>query len=506
VSRKKLTVKFIDSRKKAPSGERHDYADAIVPGLALRVTDRGHRSFVLVARYPLNPKNPTRRALGDYGELTLEQARQKARDWLQLIGRGIDPRTEEERQRAALQRRQANSFAVVAHDFLERHATGLAKERDCRTTIEREFVRRWGARPVTEITMPEVAAAVRAIVARGSPYQAHNALGYVRRLFSWARATGEYGIEASPVDQIRPTELIGKKVARNRVLADEELSWVWSAAGKLGYPYNAVFKLLILLGQREREVADMAWPEIDFGKMLWMIPAARMKGDAVHLVPLPPLAVELLGSLPRPADDARKGDFVFSTSNGEAPVNSFSKVKDRIDILVARNFEPSAVAQPLKMSVKGQRVEIVATDHAPFSQRDVGRVLGLRHAGHWSYTRITDVSSAKQVKARLLIPFKANESVDAYLLAMQPWVVHDLRRTMRTHLSALPVQDLVRELVIAHARAGMHKIYDQFAYLDEKREALQLWEKRLRGILAPPTPAEVANIAEAHAKRSHRSA
>lgn len=60
-----LTYRFIKSTKKAELGERDDYADAIVPGLVLRVTDRGHKSFVLRTRYPLQPKNPTRRALGD---------------------------------------------------------------------------------------------------------------------------------------------------------------------------------------------------------------------------------------------------------------------------------------------------------------------------------------------------------------------------------------------------------------------------------------------------------
>ena len=44
---------------------------------------------------------------------------------------------------------------------------------------------------------------------------------------------------------------------------------------------------------------------------------------------------------------------------------------------------------------------------------------------------------------------------------------------MRTHLSALPVQDLVRELVIAHAKPGLHRVYDQHAYLNEKREAVR---------------------------------
>ena len=96
-----LTDRFIASPKRAPAQGRTDYPDALVPGLALRVTSAGHRSFVLVARYPLKPKNPTRRALGDYGEITLDQAREKARGWLALIRKGVDPKVDEARQRAA---------------------------------------------------------------------------------------------------------------------------------------------------------------------------------------------------------------------------------------------------------------------------------------------------------------------------------------------------------------------------------------------------------------------
>lgn len=81
------------------------------------------------------------------------------------------------------------------------------------------------------------------------------------------------------------------------------------------------------------------------------------------------------------------------------------------------------------------------------------------------------------------------------------WVLHDLRRTMRTHLSALPVRDMVRELVIAHAKPGLHKIYDLHAYEREKRECLELWEARLRDVLAPKPSADVADLEAERARR-----
>jgi integrase len=374
------------------------------------VTDRGHKSFVLVARYPFYPKNPTRRALGNARSITLDEAREKARRWLALIEKGIDPKTEVIRERAEAQRRQVNTFAAISTEFLERHASRLKKSVEAKRIIEQEFVKRWAVRPIADIMPEEVAAAIRAIVRRGSPYQAHNAFGYIRRLFNWAIGTHEFGIRASPVEQLKPKDLIGKREARERTLSDDELRAVWTAAGKMGYPYGPLFRLLILSGQREREVADMRWSEVDLHKNLWTIPAERMKGGRAHEVPLAPDAVALLRELPR----FTGGEFVFTTMAGAKSVNGFSKAKVRIDKL---------------SSVAG-------------------------------------------------------------------WVIHDLRRTMRTHLSALPVEDLVRELLIAHAKPGLHKVYDQHGYLDEKRRCLELWETRLLSILTPPTGEKVVVLRE----------
>ena len=71
--------------------------------------------------------------------------------------------------------------------------------------------------------------------------------------------------------------------------------------------------------------------------------------------------------------------------------------------------------------------------------------------------------------------------------AVDPFVIHDIRRSMRTGLSALPIPNNVRELVIAHAQPGLHKVYDQHSYQQEKRHALNLWAARLRTIVDPPS-------------------
>jgi integrase len=75
---------------------------------------------------------------------------------------------------------------------------------------------------------------------------------------------------------------------------------------------------------------------------------------------------------------------------------------------------------------------------------------------------------------------------------LEPFVLHDIRRTVRTRLAGLAVPDPVCELVIAHRKQGLHKVYDQHRYLDEKRKALDLWAARLRDILEPPPDNVVA--------------
>ena len=97
MSRVSLTDRFIRSRPPAPAGGRDEYLDSVVPGLALRITDTGHKSFVLIARFPTHPKNPTRRAIGKYGAVGLEGARIRARQWLEMIERSIAPAVEEAR-------------------------------------------------------------------------------------------------------------------------------------------------------------------------------------------------------------------------------------------------------------------------------------------------------------------------------------------------------------------------------------------------------------------------
>ncbi|MDD3847457.1 MAG: tyrosine-type recombinase/integrase [Syntrophorhabdaceae bacterium] len=61
---------------------------------------------------------------------------------------------------------------------------------------------------------------------------------------------------------------------------------------------------------------------------------------------------------------------------------------------------------------------------------------------------------------------------------------HDLRRTVRTRLAELGIDDVVAERVLGHKLQGVLAIYNRYDYAAEKRQALERWESRLREILS----------------------
>jgi integrase len=401
--RKRLTDRTLKALKLIK--KRYDVMDTDVPGFGVRVTERGQRTFILIARYP-GSFNPTRRAIGEYQALSLEKARERARHWRDLVRQGIDPKTEEDRLRRLELRKQQTTFAAVAEDFVERHVKGQRKERDTEREIRKELIAHWGERPIASITREDVVALVDAI-ARRAPYLAHNVLGHVRSLFNWAINRGTYGLETSPCDRLKPSALIGPKQPRQRILSDDELRAVWHATEILGYPFGPLYRLLLLTGARKTEVAGGQWRELDLNKKLWMVPPERFKSNATHLVPLSDQAMAVLRGLPR----FTKGDHLFTTTLGEKHVTGFSRAKAEVDKLVAERLGASP----------------------------------------------------------------------------PPWVIHDIRRTVRTRLASLRVPDMVAEMVIGHGRKVLQRVYDQHRYVDEMREALELWAAHLRSIVTPPT-------------------
>lgn len=142
-------------------------------------------------------------------------------------------------------------------------------------------------------------------------------------------------------------------------------------------------------------------------------------------------------------------------------------------------------------SIPSERMKTEAPHHVPLSEEAIALLKALpRFEGDAIFSTTggaRPVSGFSKAKARLeKTMLRLAGEPDDPAKAIKRWVLHDLRRTARTHFSAIPSQDLVRELAISHTRPGLHKTYDQFAYLDEKRALFRAWSKRLVAIVEPP--------------------
>jgi integrase len=422
-TRKNLNDRTLRALKPAAPGQRYDVGDAMTPGLAVRVTEKGTKTFSLVARYP-GSTNPTRRALGEYGELSLAEARTKAREWLALLKKGIDPRVEVERGRLAEQRKQAETVAVVCEKLFIRKLKAQRRGHVVERIVRNELLPHWGARPVADISHRDVRELIERVVDRGADTYAHNVFDAANAVLNFAAAQDM--IEANPCRLLKRSAIIGTKQFRKRVLNDLELRALWRASGRLGYPFGPLYRLLALTGCRLDEVAGARWREFDLDAKVWRIPAERFKSDAEHVVPLNADMLAVLEKIPR----FRQGDHLFSTTFGAKPVNGFSKAKERLDRGMLRTLKALA-------RLRG----------------DDPRNMQLEHFQN-----------------------------------------HDVRRTVRTRLSALKIQDHLAEMVIGHGRRGIARIYDQHRFEDEKREALEKWSALLRSIVEPPPASNVVSL------------
>jgi integrase len=410
--------------------------DTAVPGLCVRVLASGVATFTLNARFPATGK-PTHRAIGRVDEITL--------DWRAMLRLGKDPaederraRAEAEAERQAEQRANLSTFGALAEAWISEQVVGPDPEHPIQrkgNTVARDlrtlFVPQWGDRPITGINRRDVVNAIKTM--KDTPAHARNQLTMLKVLFGWALDQDIDGLEHSPCADIKPKNLLGEKIARNRTLTDIELRTLWRLCERMkadavavmkprqkypdaDYSIALVYQTLMLTGLRLNEAAEAKWGEFNLAERTWIIPAERMKGTnaraQAHLVPLTDQLTSLLETVPR----YRTGNCLFSTTFGEKPMWIGAKIKRELD---------KAMAAELRR------------EHPD-------------------------------------IEFKH-------------WVNHDIRRTVRSNLSKLKIAEEVREAVLAHARPGIKGVYDCYDYRDEKLEALTLWGQALQRIVEPPT-------------------
>ena len=348
-AKKPLTDRAIQALKSAPPGKRRIVWDALVPGLGLRVTERGVKTFVLVTRYPGSP-NPTPRSLGVYGAISLEAARTKARGWIELIASGIDP---EDRAKQKL----AETFQAIADNYFQRKAKDHRSRNRTEATLARLVYPSFGSRPIETISRSDIVRLLDQIEDDCGPMMATRTLGIIGRVMNF---------HASRSDDFRSPIVKGMtrgvEQARSRILSDEELRAIWKATGD--YPvFGPLLKFILLTATRRYEAGRMTWSELNGSE--WTIPARRYKTNLDHVVPLSPLAQSILRDL-GPA----RGDFVF-TANRPQAIGGYERHKRAIDQM---SGVTGWVIHDLRRTARSLMSRAgIASDHA---ERCLGHVIG----------------------------------------------------------------------------------------------------------------------------------
>jgi integrase len=227
-------------------------------------------------------------ALGSYPEVGLKEARERRDEARRLHANGVDPAVNRQVQKAARLERGANSFEVVAREWYSKMSPKWAVGHSSKilARLENDIFPWLGGRPISEITAQELLATLRRIESRKAFETAHRARENCGQIFRYAIATGcaERDVAADLRGALHAVVPKHHASITDPKQIGELLRAISGYAGS--FETKCALKLAPLLIVRPGELRHMEWSEIDFEKKEWRIPAEKMKGRIVHIVPL----------------------------------------------------------------------------------------------------------------------------------------------------------------------------------------------------------------------------
>jgi len=272
----------------------------VVPGLALQVTPAGARSWTL--RVVIGGKRRDM-GLGNYPEVTLAKARDKAREARELVRQGIDPILRQQEAQSALRAAmaQALTFRECAESYIKAHAASWknAKHRQqWGNTLAQHAYPVLGQLLVRDVKQAHVMAVLEPIWTTTNE-TAVRLRGRMELVLDWATARGlRDGLNPARwrghLDKLLPKP---SKVNNREHHAALPVGVVAAFMVRLRSAEGTgarALEFVILTAARSGEVRGATWAEIDMEAKVWTVPGNRMKAGKEHRVPLCDIAVELL--------------------------------------------------------------------------------------------------------------------------------------------------------------------------------------------------------------------
>ena len=402
-----FTVRQIESLR--ASGKRYEVVEPGGSGLCVRVHPNGRKLFRWRYQFRLKRSKIT---LGEFGYISLAEARERIADYRKMLRQGIDP------VEALAKAEQKTDHGTTLDDLFTawRNDPARAEKQSLAADVaryERAIKPVLGDRRARDIKRADIKD-LFSRKSRTAPVEANRIRALISTLYNYAIKEEFDEVEANPAAFIDKN----RELPRDHVLHVAEVRTFWHRIVEVdddhhlaasSHMLGLIGRLELVTWQRTGNCRLMHRSELDREAKVWTIPGRRMKNGKPHRVPLTELALDVI-------DDAfgraRHDELAFPNP------------------LTGRAFGDKALARK------------VARNHATWMVDDE--------------------------------------------TAVRKFTPHDLRRSATTLTEGVSRAD--KKLVLGHYPNDITDVYDLYAYDAEKRSVLEVWERRLRDILANKEP------------------
>jgi len=296
------------------------YWDAKTPGLGLRVTDKGAKSYIFETR--LRGKT-IRLTIGDPRIWSIGKAQAKATEYKTLTDQGLDPRQLEADRLEVIKAKQAEADAarLAAELETQRQAVTMRqawldyiearKHKWCpRYLADHHYIIAGKDTPaplaalanlrLVDLTPERIADWLRDEAAK-RPTSANIAFRKLRAFLGWCGTHKTYGGLASSdaCKMATVIDAVPKQKAKNDCLQREQMPLWFAEVCKLPAVVSAYLRALLLTGARREELASLKWEDVDFQ---WNSLTIKDKVEGQRIIPLTPYVAALLADLKRRND------------------------------------------------------------------------------------------------------------------------------------------------------------------------------------------------------------
>lgn len=285
----KLTKTAIESAR--PEKSDYELRDSVVPGFLCKVTPNGRKVFML--SYRTVGGNRRKPAIGQFGELTVEQARTLAQEWQARVRAGGDPSLDKTRARTNPTIKEFCAQFIEQYSIPHNKASTVDRNRQ---NIKKHIIPTLGKIKVADLTRPDVAALMLQLA--HTPGAANTTLACLKKMFNCAELWGYRTDGTNPCRLIpRYPERKKTRLIKNREL--EKLFAYLDRADREGLEHPSFtfgIRLQFAFAARMSEIIMMRWDWIDLDERRVVWPDSKTGGISK---PLTDEAVELLACVPR---------------------------------------------------------------------------------------------------------------------------------------------------------------------------------------------------------------